>query len=79
MPKDPDLEDAPIAPEMGTIELKAYRCRKRGIIGESNQFANEDPHRGHISERSKKAGWHHVAYVTSVESYFPWSLFILLF
>jgi hypothetical protein len=58
---DPDLEDAPIAPEMGVIELKAYRCRVRGVTKPSTQFTHEDLHRGRVSERSKKAGWHHVA------------------
>ena len=78
MPKDADLEDAPVAPEMGTIELKVYRCQKRGPTGQSRWFAHEDPHWGRISELSKKAGWHHVAYVTSVESSFLWSLLMLL-
>jgi hypothetical protein len=57
---DPDLEDAPFAPEMGTIELKAYRCQKQGP-SESSKYAYEDLHQGRVSERSKKAGWHHVA------------------
>jgi len=45
-------------------------------------FTHEDPHQGRVSERSKKVGWHHVAYVPLVESYFqvfPWSLLRLLF
>ncbi|KAF8268891.1 hypothetical protein EI94DRAFT_1699864 [Lactarius quietus] len=58
---DPDLEDAPVAPEMGTIEVKAYRCQKKGTAESSNRFAHGDPQWGRISERSKKAGWHHVA------------------
>ncbi|KAI9465925.1 hypothetical protein BJY52DRAFT_1243489 [Lactarius psammicola] len=57
---DPDLEDAPAAPEMGTIELKAYRCRLRRITKSSSRFAQQDLHRGPVSERSKQAGWHHV-------------------
>ncbi|KAI9466360.1 hypothetical protein BJY52DRAFT_1413757 [Lactarius psammicola] len=56
---DPDLEDAPVAPEMGTIELRAYRCRSWWVTGQ--EFTHEDLHRGRVSERSKKAGWHHVA------------------
>jgi len=57
---DPDLEDSPVAPEMGVIELKAYRCQTRRITGPS-QYLYEDLHGGRVSERSKKAGWHHVA------------------
>jgi len=58
---DPDLEDATIAPEMGTIELKAYRCQSRRTKRQSNQFTNTgNLHCGRVSERSKKAGWHHV-------------------
>ncbi|KAH9006364.1 hypothetical protein EDB86DRAFT_720078 [Lactarius hatsudake] len=58
---DPDLEDAPAAPEMGTIELKAYRGRKRHSTKSSSQFTHEGLHKGRVSELSKKAGWHHVA------------------
>ncbi|KAI9437823.1 hypothetical protein BJY52DRAFT_1217561 [Lactarius psammicola] len=32
---DPDLEDAPVAPEMGTIELRAYRWTRLGAQQES--------------------------------------------
>jgi hypothetical protein len=77
-PKDPDLEDAPVAPEIGTIELKAYRCQALCITGPSSSRPLDDLHWGRISECSKKAGWHHVAYVPSVESYFPWSPFRFL-
>ncbi|KAH9043082.1 hypothetical protein EDB85DRAFT_1913519 [Lactarius pseudohatsudake] len=56
-----DLEDAPVAPEVGTIELRAYRCQRRCITGPSSKSTHEALHRGHVSERSKKAGWHHVA------------------
>ncbi|KAH9042716.1 hypothetical protein EDB85DRAFT_2226861 [Lactarius pseudohatsudake] len=58
---DPDLEDVPAAPEMGTIELKAYRCHVRHIIKAPSQFMDEGLHKGRVSELSKKAGWHHVA------------------
>ncbi|KAH9001119.1 hypothetical protein EDB92DRAFT_1824871 [Lactarius akahatsu] len=58
---DPDVEDAPIAPEVGTIELRAYRCQRRCVTGPSSKSTHEALHRGHVSERSKKAGWHHVA------------------
>jgi hypothetical protein len=79
VPTDPDLEDAPVAPEMGTIELKAYRCRTTGLAKKSKrQHKYEDLHWGRVSERSKKAGWHHVAYVPSVKFRFPWSLLRLL-
>jgi hypothetical protein len=57
---DPDFEDAPAAPEMGTIELKAYRCRTRYFREPSKRLLYEDLHRGRVSERSKKAGWHHI-------------------
>ncbi|KAH9047254.1 hypothetical protein EDB84DRAFT_1573692 [Lactarius hengduanensis] len=58
---DPDLEDAPAAPEMGTIELKAYRCRKRHTIKSQSQSMHKGLHKGRVSELSKKAGWHYVA------------------
>ncbi|KAI9446310.1 hypothetical protein H4582DRAFT_2069666 [Lactarius indigo] len=58
---DPDLEDAPVAPEVGTIELRAYRCQRRYVTGPSSKSTHEALHRGRVSERSKKAGWHHVA------------------
>ncbi|KAH9177552.1 hypothetical protein EDB89DRAFT_2064528 [Lactarius sanguifluus] len=58
---DPDLEDAPAAPEMGTIELKAYRCRKQHSTKSPSQFTRNGLHTGRVSELSKKAGWHHVA------------------
>jgi hypothetical protein len=58
---DPDLEDAPVAPEIGTIELKAYRCQALCITGPSSSRPLDDLHWGRISECSKKAGWHHVA------------------
>jgi hypothetical protein len=46
---------------MGTIELKAYRCQNvKQTSSESSKHAYEDLHLGRISERSKKAGWHHV-------------------
>ena len=61
--EDPDMEDAPAAPEMGTIELKTYRCRTRYFREPSKQSMYENLHQGRISERSKKAGWHHIAYV----------------
>ncbi|KAH9072850.1 hypothetical protein EDB83DRAFT_2568583 [Lactarius deliciosus] len=57
---DPDLEDAPAALEMGTIELKAYRGRKRHSIKPPSRFMHEGLHKGRVSELSKKAGWHHV-------------------
>lgn len=68
--KDPDLEDAPVAPEMGTIELKGYRCQLRGPSESSSRRAYEGLHLGRISERSKKAGWHHVGFVPSLISFF---------
>jgi hypothetical protein len=72
VPKDPDLEDAPVAPEMGTIELQAYCYQQVGIEKRSKeQYKHEDPHSGRISELSKKAGWHHVVYVPPVKFCFP--------
>ncbi|KAH9067806.1 hypothetical protein EDB87DRAFT_43864 [Lactarius vividus] len=58
---DPDLEDVPAAPEIGTIEFKAYRCHLRHITKLPSQFMHEGLHKGRISELSKKVGWHHVA------------------
>ncbi|KAI9441455.1 hypothetical protein H4582DRAFT_1932784 [Lactarius indigo] len=59
---DPDLEDAPIASEAGTIELKVYRCR---ILGRTTvpqtQLMSKGLRGGRVSELSKKIGWHHVA------------------
>ena len=56
--EDPDVENAPVVPEMGTIELRAYRCRAQCIVPylpHTNGLRE-----GRVSERSKKAGWHHV-------------------
>jgi hypothetical protein len=58
-PKDPDVEDAPVVPEMGTIELRAYRTRAVRTV-DYQTSAQNGLHRGRVSERSKKAGWHHV-------------------
>jgi len=59
------MEDAPIAPEMGTIEVRAFR--RRFIHTERRQrhstYGNGELHSGRVSERSKKAGWHHVRYL----------------
>jgi hypothetical protein len=49
---------------MGTIELKAYRCLSWRSTGLSTNFEHK-LHCGRVSERSKKAGWHHIAYVPS--------------
>jgi len=58
---DPDLEYyAPVVPEMGTIELRAYRCQAIRIA-QFHRHVNYGLHQGRISERSKKAGWHHVS------------------
>lgn len=58
---DLDLEDVPVAPEMGMIELQVYRCQKRGTTESTQRFTKEDLHTGCVSERTKKGGWHHVA------------------
>jgi hypothetical protein len=59
--EDPDLEDAPVVQDMGTIELRAFRCQV--LRTREYEFkAKHGLHRGRISERSKKAGWHHVRY-----------------
>ena len=59
--EDPDVEDAPsVVPEMGTMELRACRCHagQLGIRRLSNTASSL--HQGRVSERSKRAGWHHV-------------------
>jgi len=55
------MEDAPVVPEMGTIEVQAFRTR---IIRTVRHLpaANYGLHGGRVSERSKMAGWHHVRY-----------------
>ncbi|KAH9072852.1 hypothetical protein EDB83DRAFT_137221 [Lactarius deliciosus] len=60
---DPDVEDVPVASEVGTIELKGYRCRILGIttVPVSPQSTHNGLHGGRVSELSKKAGWHHIA------------------
>jgi len=58
---DLDLEDVPVAPEIGTIELKALRCQEQGTAKPIMSFKEENLHKGCVSERSKKGGWHHVA------------------
>lgn len=59
-PEDPDVEDAPVVPDMGTIELRAFRSRALRIVDNHQLHAPYGLHRGRVSERSKKAGWHHV-------------------
>jgi hypothetical protein len=63
VPQDPDLEDAPVVPDMGLIELRAFRTRAIRTL-ENLPDANYGLHGGRVSERSKKAGWHHVRYET---------------
>jgi hypothetical protein len=58
--EDPDVENARVVPDMGTIELRTYRCR---AVGTAQYNPDYKLHQGRVSERSKKAGWHHVGYV----------------
>jgi hypothetical protein len=60
-PEDPDMEEAPVVPEMGTIEVQAFRTQ---VIrtAQNLRVANYGLHGGRVSERSKMAGWHHVRY-----------------
>ena len=62
--EDPDLEHAPIGAEMGVIEVRAFRCRYLGCRPLKSGWKAK-LHQGRVSERSKKAGWHHVRYYTS--------------
>jgi hypothetical protein len=55
------VEDAPVVPEMGTIEAQAFRARYLRTV-QGPPRANHRLHAGRVSERSKKAGWHHVRY-----------------
>ncbi|KAF8487197.1 hypothetical protein DFH94DRAFT_849630 [Russula ochroleuca] len=56
---DPDVENAPVVPEIGTIELRTFRCR---FLGTGEYYYEEHRlHQGRVSERGKKAGWHHVS------------------
>jgi len=57
---DPDVENAPVIPEMGTIELRAFRSRAMRAV-QYQPYARYGLHGGRVSERSKKAGWHHVS------------------
>jgi hypothetical protein len=57
--EDPDVENSFVVPEMGTIELRAYRCREKYIVPYFPDATNV-LHQGRVSERSKKAGWHQV-------------------
>ena len=59
--EDPDVEDAPVVPDTGVIELRAFRTRAIRTIGNLPR-ADFGLHSGRVSERSKKAGWHHVRY-----------------
>ncbi|KAI0261269.1 hypothetical protein BC834DRAFT_972863 [Gloeopeniophorella convolvens] len=57
---DTDTEDAPAVPEMGTIEIRAFRS----LLLHDNAYYPvliQGLHQGRISEKSKKAGWHHVS------------------
>jgi len=44
---------------MGTIELRAFRCQAQRVLNDPYSTAN-GLRQGRVSERSKKAGWHHV-------------------
>ena len=66
------MENAPVVPdfpEIGTIELRAFRCRGMRA-SRHREHSNSDYrlHQGRVSERSKKAGWHHVRYVLRIPS-----------
>jgi hypothetical protein len=62
--EDPDVENAPVVPEMGTIELRVFRCQvRRAEKYREYRIPDYKLHQGRVSERSKKAGWHHVGYV----------------
>ena len=71
--EDPDLEHAPVVPDMGTIEIRTFRCQTPcGLrIEEMTEYELESCngtrrlHQGRVSERSKQAGWHHVRYYNS--------------
>ena len=61
-------------PNMGTIELRVIRARVIGRYTGSGLLASPvSLHTGPISEKSKKAGWHQVAYV------FDFRIFYLFF
>jgi hypothetical protein len=55
------MENAPVVPEMGTIELRAFRCQS---LSDEEFYIKECDglHQGHVSERTKMAGWHQVRY-----------------
>jgi len=64
---DPDLEDAPVVSEMaqiGSIEARAFRCQIQRTV--EYEPTNRRLHGGRVSERSKKAGWHHVSFADEV-------------
>jgi len=67
---DPDVENAPVVPEMGTIELRAFRCQAQRTVQYLYNTTN-GLHQGRVSERSKKAGWHHVSTADEVPANVP--------
>ena len=71
--EDPDIENVPVVPEfpaMGTIELRAFRCRTvRAARHREHRIRDYKLHQGCVSERSKKAGWHRVRYVLRLPSH----------
>ncbi|KAN0130153.1 Peptidase S8/S53 domain containing protein [Lactarius tabidus] len=58
---DPGLQDKPVGPGMGSIELKAFRCHKQDSVELLEQVSDEDHHWRRFSKLRKKAGWHHIA------------------
>jgi hypothetical protein len=56
------MEDAPVVPEMGTIEAQVFRARRLRSVEHSPPVMKYGLHGSRVSERSKKAGWHHVRY-----------------
>ncbi|KAF8483632.1 hypothetical protein DFH94DRAFT_690107 [Russula ochroleuca] len=65
-----DLEYAPVVPEMGTIELRAFRCQALRTV-QYQGIPGYGLHEGRVSERSKKAGWHHVSTADEIASAGP--------
>jgi len=67
--EDPDLfETAPVVPEVGMVEVRAFRVRIKGMV-KRHQYGIDPKygsrlHQGQVSERSKQAGRHHVGYTS---------------
>ncbi|KAI9441450.1 hypothetical protein H4582DRAFT_2073628 [Lactarius indigo] len=50
-----------LGPYNSACSILPYKFHELQLVGPLSLFTHKDLHQGRVSERSKKAGWHHVA------------------